>query len=79
MPRLAGTPRIVVHARTMFGDLRLRSLAPGESPSRWRALMNRLAERLPPIPPLPPCRRPAAAAGLGAQLDGSAGSNGTAE
>jgi len=54
VPRLAGTPRIVVHARTMFGDLRLRSLAPGESASRWRALMNRLAERLPPIPPPPP-------------------------
>ena len=45
VPRLAGTPRIVVHARAMFGDLRLRSLAPGESASRWRALMDRLAER----------------------------------
>ncbi len=53
VPRLAGTPRIVVHARTMFGDLRLRSLAPGESPSRWRALMGRLAERFPPVPPPP--------------------------
>lgn len=52
--RLAGTPLIVVHGRAFFGDLRLRSLAPGESASRWRALMNRLAERLPPIPPLPP-------------------------
>ena len=49
VPRLTGTPRIVVHARTMFGDLRLRSLAPGESPSRWRALMERLAERRPPL------------------------------
>jgi hypothetical protein len=45
VPRLAGTPRIVVHARAIFGDLRLRSLAPGESASRWRALMDRLAER----------------------------------
>ncbi len=27
--RLAGTPLIVVHGRTVFGDLRLRSLAPG--------------------------------------------------
>ena len=45
VPRLAGTPRIVVHARATFGDLRLRSLAPGESASRWRALMDRLAER----------------------------------
>jgi hypothetical protein len=49
VPRLAGTPRVVVHARTVFGDLRLRSLAPGESASRWRALLDRLAERrLPP-------------------------------
>ncbi|SNS27148.1 protein of unknown function [Geodermatophilus pulveris] len=49
VPRLAGTPRIVVHARTVFGDLRLRSLAPGESASRWRAMVDRLAQRhLPP-------------------------------
>ena len=49
VPRLAGTPRIVVHARSVFGDLRLRSLAPGESASRWRALVDRLAQRhLPP-------------------------------
>ncbi|CCG01820.1 conserved protein of unknown function [Blastococcus saxobsidens DD2] len=27
--RLAGTPLVVVHAKTVFGDLRLRSLAPG--------------------------------------------------
>ena len=59
VPRLVGTPRIVVHARTVFGDLRLRSLAPGESASRWRALVDRLAQRhlpppLPPVPPPPP-------------------------
>ena len=48
VPRVAGTPRVVVHARAVFGDLRLRSLAPGDSPSRWRALMDRLAERRPP-------------------------------
>jgi hypothetical protein len=53
VPRLTGTPRIVVHARTVFGDLRLRSLAPGESASRWRALMGRLAEWMPPLPPPP--------------------------
>jgi hypothetical protein len=45
VPRVAGTPRIVVHARTVFGDLKLRSLAPGESASRWRQLMDRLAQR----------------------------------
>jgi hypothetical protein len=51
--RLAGTPLVVVHARAVFGDLRLRSLAPGDSPSRWGALLERLAQRrqLPPPPP----------------------------
>ena len=43
VPRVAGTPRIVVHARTVFGDLKLRSLAPGESASRWRQVMERIA------------------------------------
>jgi hypothetical protein len=59
--RLAGTPLVVVHARSVFGDLRLRSLAPGESASRWAALLERLAQRrvLPPPatgapPPFPP-------------------------
>jgi Domain of unknown function (DUF1707) len=37
VPRLAGTPRIAFRAHAFFGDLRLRSLAPGESASRWRA------------------------------------------
>jgi len=45
VPRLAGTPRVVVRAHALLGDLRLRSLAPGESPSRWRALLDRLAQR----------------------------------
>ncbi len=67
VPRLAGTPRIVVHARSVFGDLRLRSLAPGESASRWRAMVDRLAARHltppplplpPPPPPLPPIPPP---------------------
>ena len=48
--RLAGTPLIVVHGRTVFGDLRLRSLAPGESASRWAALLERLAQRRPEGP-----------------------------
>jgi hypothetical protein len=45
--RLAGTPLVVVHAKAIFGDLRLRSLAPGDSPSRWGALLARLAQRRP--------------------------------
>ncbi|TFV55979.1 DUF1707 and DUF2154 domain-containing protein [Geodermatophilus sp. DF01-2] len=52
VPRLAGTPRVVVHARSVLGDLRLRSLAPGESASRWRALVDRLAQRHLPPPSL---------------------------
>jgi hypothetical protein len=52
VPRLAGTPRVVVRAHAGLGDLKLRSLAPGESVSRWRALLDRLAER--PRPPQPP-------------------------
>jgi hypothetical protein len=51
--RLAGTPLVVVHARAVFGDLRLRSLAPGDSPSRWGALLERLAQRRQPPPPPP--------------------------
>jgi hypothetical protein len=60
VPRLSGTPRIVVRARTVFGDLRLRSLAPGQSADRWRALLDRFAGRVlqppppPPVPPTPP-------------------------
>jgi hypothetical protein len=49
VPRLAGTPHVVVRAWTVFGDLKLRSLAPGESPSRWRAVLDRLADRRPPV------------------------------
>ena len=45
VPRLPGTPRVVVRGWSFFGELRLRSLAPGESPSRWRAAMDRLAQR----------------------------------
>jgi hypothetical protein len=54
VPRLAGTPRVVVVGRTVFGDLKLRSLAPGESASRWRAVLDRLAGRVPPPPGPPP-------------------------
>ena len=56
----AGHPAVVVHARTVFGDLRLRSLAPGESASRWGALMDGSPSgacrhrRRPMPPPLPP-------------------------
>ena len=54
VPRLPGTPHVVVRGWSVFGDRKLRSLAPGESPSRWRALMDRLADRRPPLPPPPP-------------------------
>jgi len=49
VPRLAGTPHVVVRGWTLFGDLRLRSLAPGESASRWRGVLDRLAARRPPL------------------------------
>ena len=49
--RLAGTPLVVVHAKAIFGDLKLRSLAPGDSPTRWGALMERLAARRQMPPP----------------------------
>ena len=42
---MRGCPLVVVHARAVLGDLRLRSLAPGDSPTRWGALMERLAQR----------------------------------
>ena len=61
--RLAGTPLVVIHGRSVFGDLRLRSLAPGESASRWAALLERLAQRrIPPPPPPLPIPPPAAGA-----------------
>jgi hypothetical protein len=54
VPRLPGTPHVVVRGWSVLGDRKLRSLAPGESPSRWRALLDRLADRRPPLPPAPP-------------------------
>ena len=53
VPRVPGTPRVVVRGRSVFGDLRLRSLAPGEPVSRWRAALDRLAPRPPRPPELP--------------------------
>ncbi|RBY85410.1 DUF1707 domain-containing protein [Blastococcus sp. TF02A-26] len=51
VPRAPGTPLVVVRARTLFGDLRLRSLAPGEPTSRWRARLERWHRgHLPPPP-----------------------------
>jgi hypothetical protein len=43
--RVAGTPLVVVHAKAIFGDLRVRSLAPGESPSRLGRMLDRFAQR----------------------------------
>jgi hypothetical protein len=54
VPRLPGTPHVVVRGWTVLGDRKLRSLAPGESPSRWRAVLDRLADRRPAPPPPPP-------------------------
>jgi hypothetical protein len=52
VPRLAGTPRVTVRAHALLGDVRLRSVAPGESVGGWRALLDRLAQRHPtPLPP----------------------------
>ena len=51
VPRLAGTPRVTVRARSVFGDLRLRSLTPGASASRWRAVVDRLDRRGGASPP----------------------------
>jgi hypothetical protein len=49
VPRLPGTPHVVIRGWSILGDRKLRSLAPGQSPSRWRALMDRLADRRPPL------------------------------
>lgn len=48
VPRVPGTPLVVVRARTVFGDLKLRSLAVGEPASRWRAALDRLTRPRPP-------------------------------
>ena len=36
VPRTPGTPRVVVRAHAVLGNLRLRSLPPGAPVSRWR-------------------------------------------
>ena len=51
VPRLAGTPRVIVRARSVFGDLRLRGLTPGASAGRWRAVVDRLDRRGGAAPP----------------------------
>jgi hypothetical protein len=54
VPRLPGTPHVVIRGWSVLGDRKLRSLAPGESASRWRGVLDRLAARRPPLPPPPP-------------------------
>jgi hypothetical protein len=54
VPRLAGTPRVAVRAHSVFGDLRLRTLAPGEPAGRWRARLDKLTRRAQPPLSAPP-------------------------
>lgn len=54
VPRQPHTPVVRVHGLTIFGDIRVQSLAPGESASRWRrALGHGLRHGLPPPPQRP--------------------------
>jgi hypothetical protein len=53
VPRSPQTPMVRVHGISIFGDLRVRSLAPGESGSAWRRVLDRWrtpspAQRPPP-------------------------------
>ncbi|CAN5299621.1 DUF1707 domain-containing protein [soil metagenome] len=40
VPRNPHTPFVRVHGSTVFGDLRVRSLQPGESSSAWRRMLG---------------------------------------
>lgn len=40
VPRQPHTPVVRVHGVTIFGDIRVRSLAPGESASAWRRALH---------------------------------------
>lgn len=43
VPRVPGTPLILVNAKVAFGDLKVFSLGPGEATSAWRRFIDRLA------------------------------------
>lgn len=54
VPRQPHTPVVRVHGLTIFGDIRVQSLAPAESASRWRrAVSYGLRHGLAPPPPRP--------------------------
>lgn len=57
VPRSPQTPMVRVHGMSIFGDLRVRSLAPGESGSAWRRMLDRWGTPSPakqPPPQQPP-------------------------
>lgn len=58
VPRVPNTPVVRVRGLTLFGDLKVLSLAPGEQASRWRRAVKHVAwHGLPPPPPPPPLPR----------------------
>lgn len=57
VPRQPHTPVVRVHGLTIFGDIRVQSLPPGEHASRWRRTLHKWGHG-PPPPPLPPLGRP---------------------
>ena len=54
VPRSPQTPVVRVHGMSLFGDLRVRSLAPGESGSAWRRMVDRWRGAPPSAGQLPP-------------------------
>ncbi|MGI8691328.1 MAG: DUF1707 domain-containing protein [Geodermatophilaceae bacterium] len=54
VPRQPHTPIVRVSGLTIFGDIRVRSLAPGESASSWRRALQHWRHVPPPALPAPP-------------------------